>query len=135
MHKILIVDDEPNVQKVLVSRLRFAGYEVDCASNGREALGAFVESLHKRPYSLIILDIMMPGMNGIEVLELIRREEEIRGILYGDGVPVIMLTALKKPYMEAFGRGCDDFLVKPYQPEELLSKIQEKISLRYSDLP
>ncbi len=131
-YRILIIDDEPNVQKVISTRLRKAGYEVECANNGYEGVGMFLAALEKEPFSLIILDIMMPGMGGLETLELIRKEEEIRGIYYGEGIPVIMLTALKKPYMQAFGRGCDDYMVKPYQPEDLLSKVEEKIALRFS---
>ncbi len=132
MSRILVVDDEPNVRKVITSRLKSAGYDVDTACNGFEALGAFIAGLDSNPYSLIILDIMMPGLGGLETLELIRKEEELRGIYYGEGVPIIMLTALKKPYMQAFGSGCDDYMVKPYQPEELLNKVREKISLRFS---
>lgn len=131
-YRILIIDDEPNVQKVIGMRLRKAGYEVECANNGYEGVGMFLAALGKEPFSLIILDIMMPGIGGLETLELIRKEEEIRGIYYGEGIPVIMLTALKKPYMQAFGRGCDDYMVKPYQPEDLLAKVEEKIALRFS---
>ncbi len=132
LHKILVIDDEPNVRKVIASRLKSAGYEVDCAANGLEGVGAFIYGLYTVPYSLIVLDIMMPELGGLETLDLIRREEELRGVMYGEGVPVIMLTALKKPYMQAFGIGCDDYLVKPYDPEELLHRVEEKIALRFS---
>ncbi len=132
VHKILVIDDEPNVRKVISARLSSAGFEVMCASNGYEGIGMFVEALYKDPFSLIILDIMMPGLGGLETLDFIRKEEEIRGVYYGEGTPVIMLTALKKPYMQAFGRGCDDYMIKPYQPEDLLKKVEEKIALRFS---
>ena len=130
--KILIVDDESAIRDVLTARLEYAGYMVESAKNGREAIGAYFESMYMeiKPFSLILLDIMMPGINGLEVLQIIRKQEELMGIKYEDGVPIIMLTALKEAWMKSFNEGSDDYLTKPYEPEDLLDKIEEKLEQR-----
>ncbi|MGA1870505.1 MAG: response regulator transcription factor [bacterium] len=130
--KILIVDDERALREVLTARLEYAGYAVESAKNGREAIGAYFQSQYMEiePISLIIMDIMMPGTNGLEVLQIIRKSEEARRISYENGTPVIMLTALKEAWMESFNRGCDDYLTKPYEAEELIKKVVEKLEQR-----
>ncbi|MGA1825985.1 MAG: response regulator [bacterium] len=130
--KILIVDDEKAIRDVLTARLEYAGYIVESAKNGREAIGAYLESLYMeiKPISLIILDIMMPGVNGLEVLQIIRKNEKLRRIDYENGVPIIMLTALEEAWMKSFNEGCDDYLTKPYELQDLLDKIQEKLEQR-----
>lgn len=125
--RILIVDDEAVAREMLAIRLKHGGYDVDFASNGREALGAFLESLYNEAFDLIILDIMMPHLDGKSVLDIIRKEEDARGVRYGDGVPIIMLTAARKNWFDAFNRGCDDYVLKPYDSEVMLKKIKEKI--------
>ncbi|MFH2139108.1 MAG: response regulator [Candidatus Omnitrophota bacterium] len=126
-HKILVVDDEKEMVEVLSTTLKRAGYDVDTANNGREALGAYLESLHREPFSLMTLDIKMTGIDGLEVLEIIRKEEELRGIPLGKGIPIIMSTAFATPWPEAFKKGCDDYILKPYKMEDLLGKIEDKI--------
>ncbi|MGA1825986.1 MAG: response regulator [bacterium] len=130
--KILIVDDEDEMRKILAARVQYAGYKVESVDNGREAIGAYFETryMDKDPFSLIILDIMMPGINGLEVLQIIRKEEELMRINYEDGVPIIMLTALDDAWRNSFNRGCDDYLIKPYNPNDLLRKIKEKLHER-----
>ncbi|MGA1870504.1 MAG: response regulator [bacterium] len=130
--KILIVDDEKEIRKVLTARIEYAGYKVESVDNGREAIGAYFETqyLDKDPFSLIILDIMMPGINGLEVLQIIRKEEELMGIKYEDGIPIIMLTALEDAWRKSFNKGCDDYLIKPYEPEDLVAKIKVKLNER-----
>lgn len=130
MPQILAVDDEPDFLEVLTPRLESAGYQVIKASDGKEAIGMYVHSITKNdPIHLILLDIMMPGMSGIEALEAIRKEEELRGIPLGRGVPIIMLTALKRPFMDSFNRGCDDYIIKPFNDVDLLNKIDEKLKM------
>lgn len=126
--KILIVDDESDIRELLSVRLKHAGFDIEEAQNGREAIGAFIEGHHNRPFDLVLLDIMMPGLNGLDVLRILRSEEENRGIDYGSGVPIIMITALKEPWMESFKCGCDDYIIKPYKPEDLMKKIAEKLA-------
>ena len=126
--KILIVDDEADLVDMISARLIHEGYEVHDAQNGYEAIGHFLAAHHEQnPFQLIILDIKMPGISGIEVLKALRKEEELRGIKLGTGVPVIMLTALQHPMFESFSEGCDDFILKPYDETVLLKKVQEKL--------
>lgn len=124
---ILIVDDDPDVLKSLESRLRGASYRTKCAVNGKEAVGAFIQFFYDDPFDVILLDIGLPDMNGCEILKLIRQEEELRGVHYGAGVAVIMQTGLKEPWMDAFHKGCDDYIIKPYSFQDLLNKIEERM--------
>ena len=62
-----------------------------------------------------------------EEARIIRKEEERRGVLCGSGIPIIMLTALKAPVLDSFNRGCDDYIIKPYDADTLCKKIEEKI--------
>ncbi|MCK5579717.1 MAG: response regulator [Candidatus Omnitrophica bacterium] len=125
--KILVVDDDREILQMLSLRLGNHGYDVETACNGREGVGAFIESCHKVPYDLILLDIIMPDMEGREVLEIIRKEEDLRGIKYGFGIPIVMLTALKEPWFDSFEKGCDDYVIKPCSAEKLIAKIEEKL--------
>lgn len=132
-HKIMIVDDEPEIRKALTFRLAHAGYCVEPASNGEEAIDKYISSVdNSKPYDLIILDIMMPDVDGVKVLQVIREEEVNRDLVETQRVPVLMLTALKQPWLEleAFDKGCDDFLIKPYAPIDLLLKIEEILKMQ-----
>ncbi|MFH1459319.1 MAG: response regulator [Candidatus Omnitrophota bacterium] len=127
--RILIVDDEAELREILSTALVRAGYEFETAAGGREAVGAYLESLDEdNPYSAIILDIMMPKGDGLQTIEAIRKEEQRRGIQLGHGVYIVMLTALKNPWVEAFNKGCDDYLLKPYKINELLEKLEKKLN-------
>lgn len=123
---ILVVDDEPDVLKPLTSRLIREGYQVKSVDSGKEAIDVFVHVYYEQPFAVILLDVDLPDINGCDVLKTIRQEEEIRGVEYKDGVKIIMQTGLKEPWMEAFNRGCDDYIIKPYAFEDLLKKIKEK---------
>lgn len=126
--RILIVDDEEMIAKSISIRLGKEGYEIDTAVDGESALGKFIAQKNGLGYDLLILDIMMPGVDGLQLLKLVRHEEELRGIAYGDGVPIIMLTALKQKCFESFDSGCDDYIIKPFKTEDLLAKVAEKLA-------
>ena len=110
--RILVVDDEPAVLKVLVTRLQLAGYQVFSATNGEEAL----ESFHRDSPDLIVLDVMLPKMDGFAVCRRIRAESV---------VPIIFLTALEAISERVAGLdlGADDYLSKPFSPKELEARI------------
>lgn len=127
---ILLVDDEPDITDVLGSSLRKVGFEVQCVGTGQEAVKAFIANYYDHPFDVILLDVGLPDTNGCDVLKTIRQEEEIRGLSYDNGVKIIMQTGLKEPWMEAFNRGCDDYIIKPYSFESLLKKINEKLEER-----
>ena len=127
---ILIVDDEQEVRESLESRLVAAGYRVRSASDGDEAVQTFIRFFYEAPFDVILLDINLPDMDGREILKLFRQEEELRGIHEGDGVIIIMQTGVKEHWMDAFQKGCDDYIIKPYAFKELLNKINEKIQIK-----
>lgn len=114
-NKILIADDEPDILEIIEFNLRANGYEVITAKNGNEALEKAKEFLP----DLIILDIMMPGKNGIEVCNLLRMMPAFKETL------IVFLTALSDEPTEIKGleSGADDYLTKPISPKILISKI------------
>ena len=132
--RVLVVDDEPAVRESLLRALRLEGYEVELAADGAEAL-------HRRVASApdaIILDVLMPGVDGLEVCRRLRAE--------GDRTPVLMLTARDAVPDRVAGldAGADDYLVKPFALAELLARLRALLrrtpaghgtsSLRFADL-
>ena len=113
---ILLVDDEPDMLEMMKLRLKKAGYKVITAITGEECLQRAEE---KYP-DLILLDILLPGLSGFEVARQLKAKDITRGI------PIIMVTALigKDPEVKSLERGADYFISKPFDPEELLTKIK-----------
>lgn len=119
--KSLIVDDDFFSRRVLQTVLSAYG-ESHVAIDGQEALFAFEQALaEEAPYNLICLDIMMPGMDGQEVLKKIREIEEQKGILGHDSVKIIMTTALddSDSIIKAFREQCESYLIKPISKSKL----------------
>lgn len=127
---ILIVEDEPDIRSALESRLKTAGFRVQTAPNGQEAVDVFIKCFYEAPFDVILLDINLEDMDGVDILKLFRQEEELRGVNYGDGVIIIMQTGVKESWMDAFDKGCDDYIIKPYSFPDLLNKISEKIRIK-----
>ena len=113
MSKILIVDDEPPIIDVLSYNLKQAGYEVVIARDGEQAVAA---ARRDKP-DLIILDLMLPKLDGLEVHRIVRRESEM---------PVIMLTARDAEIDRVVGLelGADDYVVKPFSVRELIARVK-----------
>jgi two-component system, OmpR family, alkaline phosphatase synthesis response regulator PhoP len=113
--KILIADDEPDIIEIIRYNLQNEGYEVETAKNGNEA----IEKAKRFNPELIILDIMMPGKNGIEVCNILRLQPAFNDTL------IIFLTALSDEGTEVKGleTGADDFITKPVSPKVLVSKV------------
>lgn len=113
MPKILIVDDEKMIRNVVKEYAEFEGYETAEAENGMEA----VELCRKEDFDIIIMDIMMPRLDGYSAVKEIRKSKQI---------PVIMLSARGEEYDKLFGFeiGIDDYVVKPFSPKELLARIK-----------
>lgn len=111
--RILVVDDEPQIRRIMRTTLIGAGYEVDDAKTGEEAL----EKVQDYRPDLVLLDINMPGMGGVEVCKAIRSDTSIA---------IIMLTVrnTEKDKVEALDAGADDFVVKPFSTPELLARIR-----------
>jgi two-component system response regulator CpxR len=112
-HRLLIVDDDPDIREMLSDYLEAEGYCVESVGHGMEAL----DRVAAAAYTLIILDIMLPGMNGLDVLRKLRASCQ---------VPVLMLTARGETVDRVLGLqlGADDYLPKPFVPQELAARIQ-----------
>jgi DNA-binding response OmpR family regulator len=116
--RILVADDEPHIRRILKTVLESGSFEVDTRPDGTAALEAAMGPEH---YDLILLDIMMPGATGLEVLEQIRGIERLKSI------PVVILTAKGQDAdrQAALSLGANDFLIKPFSPKKLLARITE----------
>ena len=119
---ILAVDDESVNLRVLVSQLEHAGHHIISASSGAEALSC-VES---EAIDLVLLDVMMPGMNGLEVCRRLREEHEAVAL------PIILLTARSQPddIIEGFSAGANDYITKPFYRQELLARVNAALSVK-----
>jgi two-component system, chemotaxis family, chemotaxis protein CheY len=125
--KTLIVEDD-FTSRLLLQKILSPYGESHIAVNGKEAIEAFMLAWAEgRLYDLICLDIMMPEMDGQEVLKRIRNMENLEGVLPGRGVKVIMTTALKdkENVFTAFNEQCDAYLIKPVDKARLLGQIRE----------
>ena len=111
--RVLIVDDEPRIIKFLEVKLKASGYEVLIANNGQEAVAIF----QSQEPDLLVLDVVMPGMDGFETLKQIRSFSS---------VPVIILSAKETNTDKVKGlkMGADDYLAKPFNPDELVARIE-----------
>jgi two-component system, OmpR family, response regulator MprA len=133
--RVLVVDDEQAVREALERALRLAGYEVELAADGEEAL----VRLGMRPAAadLVLLDVLLPGLDGVEVCRRLRR--------LGNGVPVLILTARDdvEDRVAGLDAGADDYVVKPFALEELFARVRALLRrtsnggdevLRFADL-
>jgi len=119
--KILVADDEPEIQKILSDFLTRERYDVVLAANGNEMLAA---AQQENP-ELIILDLKMPGMTGTETCRELRARENTWHI------PVIIATAFRERVLEAFDAGADDFVTKPFHLEELAVRIKSFLRIQH----
>ena len=120
MKKVLIVEDEENMVSFIQMELKYEGYEVEVANDGRSAVALALE----KDFDLILLDLMLPGINGLEVCRRIRKEKD---------TPIIMLTARDSVMDKVTGlqTGADDYVSKPFAIEELLARME--VIFRRSD--
>ena len=114
--KILLVDDDPLIQRLIAQLLIASGYQVETAVSGRMAIAM----VQKAPPDLILLDVMMPEMDGYEVCQRLRQEPQ------GISVPVVMLTAMDEPesVIKALRSGADDYVTKPFEIDELVMRVE-----------
>jgi DNA-binding response OmpR family regulator len=115
MARIVIADDDADIRELVVFKLRHAGHEVLPVADGTAA----VEACLGNTPDLVILDVMMPGMSGLEAARTLRAEEAMAGI------PIIMLTARaqESDIERGFEAGADDYVVKPFSPRELAERV------------
>jgi len=114
--RILVVEDEADIAEVLQYNLELEGFQVDCASRGDEAL----ETIRASTPDLILLDLMLPGVNGVELTQILKRDEVTASI------PLIMVTARGDEMDRIVGLelGADDYIPKPFSPRELVLRVQ-----------
>jgi len=120
---ILVVDDAPDNVLLVQSILEEEGYHIEVAEEGESA----IEKVMANPPQLILLDVMMPGMDGFEVTERIRQEEDLPFI------PILLITAYDQPsVVKGLDSGADDFIRKPVELEELLARVRSLLRLKHS---
>ena len=114
--KILIVDDEPDLAELVSYNLRKEGFEVSSASDGEEAL----KKIRKGNFNLVILDLMLPGIQGMELCRILRNDSKTKHL------PIIMLTAKGEDVDKILGleMGADDYIAKPFSPRELVARVK-----------
>jgi two-component system response regulator MprA len=135
-HHVLVVDDEPDITALVAYHLAKAGYQVSTAASGPEA----IRLAEERAPDLVVLDLMLPGLSGYEVLDALRRQAQTQD------VGVIVLTARKEEAdrIKGLSLGADDYLVKPFAPAELVARVHamlrrvesrpEKQKVSYADI-
>jgi len=114
--KVLVIDDEPGIIEIVETNLEGDGFEVISASNGKEGL----EKIKQEAPELVVLDVMMPEMDGWEVLRNLERDPDTAGL------PVIMLTAkaADEDYIYGLEEGAVEYITKPFLPQELVNRIK-----------
>lgn len=120
-HHILVVDDDASIRLLLRTFFEKIGYLVTVASNGAEALRFFRQSPTKQPIDVVLLDMKMPGMDGIEVCEELRQSSD---------VPVIVLSGMEEDtsLLTKVGLGIEDFIQKPFRIRDVESKVKDTLS-------
>lgn len=118
--RILVADDEPHIGRIIKTKLEQGPFNVDLAYDGAEALAALE---HEPPVALLILDLMMPRVTGLEVLDRVRADTRFRHL------PCLILTATGQDHQEqdARRRGADEFMTKPFSPKRLLARVTEMV--------
>jgi two-component system KDP operon response regulator KdpE len=120
--RVLLVDDEPSILRTMAPLLRSRGYEVETAATGREA----IERFEQDPPNLVILDLMLPDIDGLEVCRRIRARGE---------TPIIILSAreTEQVKVQALDLGADDYVTKPFGPDELLARVRAALRRSSAD--
>jgi len=126
-HRILVVDDEQDIQELVSYNLTKAGHEVTCVGTGEAAL----EAARSDPPDLIVLDLMLPGLSGFDFCRVVKNDPRT------EAIPIVMLTAKGEAsdVVEGLNLGADDYVTKPFSPQVLLARVQAVLRRRQSALP
>jgi DNA-binding response OmpR family regulator len=114
--RIFIVEDDPDICEILEYNLKQEDFEVEVFNDGQKALDAIL----KDPPDLILLDLMLPGKNGLEIARIIRKDE------HTSNVPIIMITARSEEMdvLQGLEQGADDYIIKPFRPKEVIARVK-----------
>ena len=123
MKRVFVVDDEPDVIDLLRTLLEVEGFAVETSTDGRDALARVLQ----RPPHLLVLDLMMPGLDGLELLKLLRLDPR------GAAVPVLVVSARSgnQHQFESLQRGASAYLCKPFSPRELRRQVRQLLGLEH----
>ncbi len=123
MKRVFVVDDEPDVIDLLRTILEVEGFAVETSTDGRDALARVLQ----RPPHLLVLDLMMPGLDGLELLKLLRLDPR------GAAVPVLVVSARSghQHQLESLQRGASAYLCKPFSPRELRRQVRQLLGLEH----
>ncbi len=121
--RLLVAEDEPHIRRILTTLLEAAGFQLTVVGDGPAALEKLKGS---EPLDLVVMDLLMPGMTGLEVLQ------EIRTMTHRKNLPIIILTAKGQDVdrEEAFALGADEFMTKPFSPKKLLVRVDQLLARR-----
>jgi len=119
--RLLVAEDEPHTRRILATLLEAAGFQVASEETGSGALGRIRSD---EPFDLVLLDLVLPDVNGLDLLR------ELRGLSHRKGVPVVVLTAKGQDVDRdvAFSLGADDFFTKPFSPKKLLRRLDQLLT-------
>lgn len=123
MARVVVIEDEPDIAMLVTTKFRNAGHEVELASDGESGLALVLAS----PPDLVLLDVMMPKANGYAVCEA------IRSLVDGARQPLVVLLSARSQLADrqrGFDAGCDDYIVKPFRPGDLLTRVTELLERR-----
>lgn len=124
--KILVIEDDDDIQELIKHHLSKEGYRVSLASTGEDG----ASKLTKEPYDCVLLDLMLPGMDGLEVCKLMKKNPKLQN------VPVIMVTAKgeESDIVSGLELGADDYIVKPFSPKVLIARVRATLRRMSSDI-
>lgn len=111
--RVVVADDDADIRELVTFKLRQAGYDIDAVADGAQAWATISEA----PPRLAVLDVMMPGLSGLDVLRKIRDDEHTKT------VPIILLTARSRDIDAGFASGATDYVAKPFSPRELVRRV------------
>jgi DNA-binding response OmpR family regulator len=120
MSRVFVADDDPDIRELVTVKLEAAGFDVAAAADGQAAL----DRIRADPPDVVVLDLMMPGLTGLEVCAALRAEPDTARL------PIILLTAKAQEadITKGLASGADDYVVKPFSPRELLSRVEAVLS-------
>lgn len=121
--RLLVAEDEPHTRRILASLLESAGFQVTVEADGK---GALERIRSEEPYDLVLLDLVLPYVGGLELLK------EVRGLDHRRDTPVVVLTAKGEDVdrEEAFALGADEFFTKPFSPKKLINRLDQLVAQR-----